>query len=87
MNPEKAPGRRRPGAARNVTTVLAMAITVAAASALSAGSGAGASRTAALQPQTDAQALVEFETRVAEYRALREAVEISPPRAPDRSHA
>ena len=75
MNPGKTGVRRRPGMARHARPALAMVITWAVASALSAGSGAGASRAAPLSLQTDAQALAAFETRLAEYRALRQKVE------------
>lgn len=74
MNSGKARVRGRPGVARHVRPALAMAITWAVVSALSAGSGAAASKSAALVPQADAQALAAFEKRVADYRALRQKV-------------
>jgi hypothetical protein len=87
MNPGKAPVRRRPGVARHARPALAIAITWAAVSALSASGGAGASTAAPLSPQTNAKALVAFEKRVAEYRALREKVASRLPAIPTEATA
>ena len=87
VNPGKARVRRQPGVARHARPALAMAITWAVVSALSAGTGAGASKAAPLPPQTDAQALVAFEKRVAAYRALREKVEDRFPALPTEATA
>lgn len=77
MNPDEA----------HASPALTRAITWAVVFALSAGSGAGAQSAARLSPQTDAQALVEFEKRVADYRALREKVEERLPARPTESTA